>query len=36
VSSGTLTDAQSITPGETWTFAVDGIDLGELTLATTP
>jgi 2-oxo-3-hexenedioate decarboxylase len=36
VSSGTLTDAQSITPGETWTFAVDGIDLGELTLTTTP
>jgi 2-oxo-3-hexenedioate decarboxylase len=36
VSSGTLTEAQSITPGETWMFAADGIDLGELTLTTTP
>lgn len=35
VSSGSLTEAQPIAPGETWTFVVDGIDLGELTLATT-
>jgi len=35
VSSGTLTEAQPIAPGETWTFVVDGIDLGDLTLATT-
>jgi 2-oxo-3-hexenedioate decarboxylase len=35
VSSGTLTEAQVIVPGETWSAVVEGIDLGELTLATT-
>ena len=34
VSSGSLTDAQSIAPGETWTAVVDGIDLSEITLTT--
>jgi hypothetical protein len=32
VSSGTLTEAQAIAPGETWTAVVDGIDLSELVL----
>ncbi len=35
VSSGTLTEAQPIAPGETWTAVVDGIDLGDITLTTT-
>jgi 2-keto-4-pentenoate hydratase len=35
VSSGTLTEAQLIAPGETWTFIVEGVDLAELTLTTT-
>ena len=34
VSSGTLTEAQLIAPGETWTAVVDGIDLREITLST--
>jgi len=34
VSSGTLTEAQFITPGETWTATVDGIDLPALTITT--
>lgn len=34
VSSGTLTDAQTIRPGEIWRAAVDGIDLASLTLHT--
>jgi 2-oxo-3-hexenedioate decarboxylase len=32
VSSGSLTDAHSIAPGETWTAVVEGIDLPALTL----
>ena len=32
VSSGTLTEAQAIAPGETWTAVVDGIDLSEIVL----
>jgi 2-oxo-3-hexenedioate decarboxylase len=35
VSSGTLTDSQLIELGESWTAAVDGIDLPPLTLAIT-
>ena len=35
VSSGTLTEAQLIAPGEQWTAIVEGIDLGQITLATT-
>lgn len=34
VSSGTLTEAQLIAPGETWTAVVDGIDLNDVTLTT--
>lgn len=36
VSSGTLTESQRIAPGETWTAVVDGLELPELTLRTTP
>lgn len=32
VSSGTLTESRPISPGETWTALVDGIDLQALTL----
>jgi 2-oxo-3-hexenedioate decarboxylase len=32
VSSGTLTDSQPITPGETWTATLEGLDLPDLTL----
>jgi 2-oxo-3-hexenedioate decarboxylase len=35
VSSGTLTEAQLIAPGETWTATLEGIDLSDLTLTTT-
>jgi len=35
VSSGTLTEAQPIAPGETWTATVEGIDLTGVTLTTT-
>jgi 2-oxo-3-hexenedioate decarboxylase len=35
VSSGTLTEAPLIAPGETWTASLDGIDLSDLTLTTT-
>jgi 2-oxo-3-hexenedioate decarboxylase len=35
VSSGTLTDSQSIAPGESWTASVEGIDLQPLTLSIT-
>jgi 2-oxo-3-hexenedioate decarboxylase len=34
VSSGTLTEAQPIAPGETWEVQVDGLDLGGLILET--
>jgi 2-oxo-3-hexenedioate decarboxylase len=34
VSSGTLTESQRLGPGETWTAAVDGLDLPALTLRT--
>jgi hypothetical protein len=34
VSSGTLTEAHLIAPGETWTTVVDGIDLNDVTLTT--
>ena len=36
VSSGTLTEAPPIAPGETWTATLQGIDLSDLTLTTTP
>lgn len=35
VSSGSLTEAPLIAPGETWTAALEGIDLSDLTLTTT-
>jgi 2-oxo-3-hexenedioate decarboxylase len=35
VSSGTLTEAQPIVPGEAWTASVDGLPLPDLTLRTT-
>lgn len=35
VSSGTLTEAPPIAPGETWTATLEGIDLSDLTLTTT-
>lgn len=35
IASGALTDNQFITPGETWTTVMDGLDLAELTLHTT-
>ena len=35
VSSGTLTEASPIAPGETWTASLEGIDLSDLTLTTT-
>jgi 2-oxo-3-hexenedioate decarboxylase len=34
VSSGTLTEAQPLSPGQTWTATVEGIDLDALTLRT--
>jgi len=34
ISTGTLSDAQFIAPGQTWTAAVDGLDLPALTLRT--
>lgn len=34
VSSGTLTESQSIAPGQTWTAVVDGLELPALTLRT--
>ena len=36
VSSGTLTEASPIAPGETWTAILQGIDLSDLTLTMTP
>jgi len=36
VSSGTLTEAPPIAPGETWTATLQGIDLSDLTLTMTP
>ena len=36
VSSGTLTEASPIAPGETWTATLQGIDLSDLTLTMTP
>ena len=35
VSSGSLTEAPLIAPGETWTASLEGIDLSDLTLTTT-
>jgi 2-oxo-3-hexenedioate decarboxylase len=35
VSSGTLTEAPLIAPGQTWTATLEGIDLSDLTLTTT-
>lgn len=35
VSSGSLTEAPPIAPGQTWTATLEGIDLSELTLTTT-
>jgi 2-keto-4-pentenoate hydratase len=35
VSSGTLTESQRISPGETWTAILDGLGLPDLTLHTT-
>jgi 2-keto-4-pentenoate hydratase len=35
VSTGTLTESQSIAPGDTWTATVDGLDLPDLTLHAT-
>jgi hypothetical protein len=35
VSSGSLTEAPAIAPGETWTATLEAIELGDLTLATT-
>jgi 2-oxo-3-hexenedioate decarboxylase len=35
VSTGTLTDAHPLTPGETWTAEADGLELPALTLHTT-
>jgi 2-oxo-3-hexenedioate decarboxylase len=35
VSSGTLTEAPPIAPGETWTATLEGLDLSDLTLTTT-
>jgi 2-oxo-3-hexenedioate decarboxylase len=35
VSSGTLTEAPLIAPGQTWTASLEGIDLSDLTLTTT-
>lgn len=35
VSSGSLTEAPPIAPGETWTASLEGIDLSDLTLTTT-
>ena len=32
VTTGTLTDAQPVAPGETWSTRLDGIPLGGLTL----
>jgi 2-oxo-3-hexenedioate decarboxylase len=34
VSTGTLTESQPIAPGETWTAALEGLDLPDLTLDT--
>jgi hypothetical protein len=34
VSSGTLTEAQPIAPGETWEVKVEGLDLSDLSLHT--
>jgi 2-oxo-3-hexenedioate decarboxylase len=34
VSSGSLTEAPPIAPGETWSASLDGIDLSDLTLTT--
>ena len=36
ISSGALTESQFIAPGETWTAAVEGIDLPRLTVRTSP
>jgi 2-keto-4-pentenoate hydratase len=36
VSSGTLTEAPPIAPGETWSATLQGVDLSDLTLTTTP
>ena len=36
VSSGTLTESKPILPGETWTAAVDGLELPDLTLQVAP
>ena len=36
VSSGTLTEAQPIAPGETWEVKVEGLDLSDLSLHTQP
>jgi 2-oxo-3-hexenedioate decarboxylase len=36
VSSGSLTQAQPVAPGETWTAIVDGLDVPPLTLHTKP
>lgn len=36
ISSGTLTESQSIAAGETWTAMVDGLDLPPLTVRTVP
>ena len=35
VSSGSLTEAPPIVPGETWTVTLEGIELSDLTLTTT-
>jgi len=35
VSSGSLTEAPLIAPGQTWTATLEGIDLSEVTLTTT-
>lgn len=35
ISTGTLTDGQPIGPGQTWTAAAAGLDVGSLTLRTT-
>jgi 2-oxo-3-hexenedioate decarboxylase len=35
VSSGTLTESRPITPGETWTAVLEGLELPDLTLRTT-
>ena len=36
VSSGTLTEAQLLSPGDTYTASVEGLDVGPLTLRITP